>query len=77
MVIIIIIVVKSVKTEPVVPWIPAVISKILVFWVSVHKPAPIETVHRVHSERTTIEVTGECFIGANVIVITNGVPPSH
>jgi len=77
MAIIIIIVVKSVRTKPVVPWIPAVISKIPVLWVSVHEPASIETAHRVHSKRMMIEVTGEGSIGANVIVITNGVPPSH
>jgi len=77
MVIIVIIVVKSVKTKLIVPWIPAVVSKIPVSLVSVHKPASIETVHRVHSKWTTIEVTGECYIRANVIVITNGKPPSH
>jgi len=67
----------SIVTNPIVSRIPTLIAEKFVVWMVAHKPAPLETVHRVHPKRTTIEVTGEPPVEAIVIVTTNGVSPGH
>jgi len=64
-------------THPIVSRIATVIAGILVVWMVVHEPTSLETIHRIHPKRTTIEVTGEPPVGAIVVVITSGVSPGH
>jgi len=67
----------SIITNPIVSRIPTLKAGILVVRIVVHEPASLETVHRVHPKRTTVEVTEEHPVEAIIIVITSGVSPGH
>jgi len=57
--------------------IPTAIAEILVVWMPVRKPASLETVHRAHPKRTTIEVMGKPSVEAIVVIKINRVSPRH
>jgi len=68
---------KSVVTKPTIAWVPVVIAKVRLIWISVHEPVPFELVEVVHAERTTIEVGREPSVEVITFVKIDGIPPRH
>ena len=62
---------KPAVTKPTIAWVPVVIAKVRLVWISVHEPVPFEAVEVIHAERTTVVGSGVASVEVVVAVKTN------